>query len=161
MTLGEFGLSQLSDRWGRKPVILLGLALFSAQFIGLAFSRDYIMIAAAFLVAGLGNALFDPALSAAILEISSAEHRARLLGIKSTASSLGNILGPGLIVLFTAWLNARGIFLISVGVVLLTILVTFTSRLARLPAVVASTSTPLTVDLRQSNPFNKGENYHG
>jgi MFS family permease len=157
MTLGEFGLSQLSDRWGRKPVILLGLALFSAQFIGLAFSRDYIMIAAAFLVAGLGNALFDPALSAAILEISSAEHRARLLGIKSTAGSMGSILGPGLIVLFTAWLNARGIFLISVGVVLVTILVTFTRRLARPPEMISPMSPNLFAELPKSNPFDKGE----
>jgi MFS family permease len=128
MTLGEFGLSQLSDHLGRKPVLLLGLALFSAQFIGLAFFRNYILIAAAFVIAGLGNALFDPALSASILDIAPAEHRARLMGIKSTAGSLGNILGPALIVVFAASVNARAIFLISVGVVLLTALANLTAR---------------------------------
>jgi len=122
MTLGEFGLSQLSDRLGRKPVILLGLALYSAQFIGLAFFRSYILIAAAFVIAGLGNALFDPALSASILDIAPAEHRARLMGIKSTAGSLGNILGPGLIILFTSSLDVHVIFFITVFVVLLTAL---------------------------------------
>jgi MFS family permease len=34
--LGEFALGQLSDRLGRKPALVLGLTLFSAQFVGLA-----------------------------------------------------------------------------------------------------------------------------
>ena len=55
MALGEFGLSQLSDRLGRKPVILFGLILFSAQYIGLAFFQNYLLIVASFVVAGLGN----------------------------------------------------------------------------------------------------------
>jgi MFS transporter, DHA1 family, multidrug resistance protein len=151
MTLGEFGLSRLSDRLGRKSIILLGLALFSAQFIGLAFFKNYMLIAAAFLVAGLGNALYDPALSAAILEIGSSDHRAGLLGIKSTAGSLGNILGPGLVVLFTSWLDASGIFLISAGVVLLTALAVFASRLARQPLTYLSANQP------ELKPLDKGE----
>ena len=120
LALGEFGLSRLSDRLGRKPIILLGLVLFSAQFLGLALFRDYLWIAAAFLVAGLGNALYDPAISASILDLAPAGHQARLLGLKSTAGSLGNILGPGLLVLFTSRVSARGIFLFSAGVSLLT-----------------------------------------
>jgi MFS family permease len=123
MMLGEFSLSHLSDRLGRKPMIVLGLALFSVQFIGLAFSRDFVLIAAAFIVAGLGNALFDPALSAYILDIAPAEHQARILGIKSTAGSLGNILGPVLVVLFTSFMQAQGIFLVAAGIVLLVTLI--------------------------------------
>jgi MFS transporter, DHA1 family, multidrug resistance protein len=129
MALGEFGLSQLSDRVGRKPVILLGLVLFSAQFIGLAFFHNYILIAAAFVVAGLGNALFDPALSASIMDIARSKHQSALFGIKSTAGSLGNILGPALIVLFTSSLKAQGIFLIALGVVLLTALLALSSKM--------------------------------
>jgi MFS family permease len=34
LMLGEFGLSRLSDKLGRKPVIVAGLILSSAQFIG-------------------------------------------------------------------------------------------------------------------------------
>jgi MFS transporter, DHA1 family, multidrug resistance protein len=123
MMLGEFSLSRLSDHLGRRPVIVLGLVLFTAQFIGLAFSRDYVFIAATFVVAGLGNALFDPALSAYILDIAPVNHQARILGIKSTAGSLGNILGPALVVLFTPYLQAQGIFLFATGIVLLITLI--------------------------------------
>jgi MFS family permease len=129
MTLGEFSLSRLSDRLGRKPVIVLGLALFAAQFVGLAFSRNYILIAAAFVIAGLGNALFDPALSASILDIAPSGHQARILGLKSTAGSLGNILGPALVVLCAPFLRPQGIFLIATGIVLLITLVSLSVRI--------------------------------
>jgi len=121
MMLGEFAFGRFSDRLGRKPIIIIGLMLFSAQFIGLAFFRSYIVIAASFLIAGMGNALFDPALTASILDISPQEHRARILGIKYATGSLGNVLGPALVVLVTSSINANGIFLIAVGVVLLAI----------------------------------------
>ncbi len=74
------------------------------------------------MLAGLGNALFDPALTASLLDIAPAKHQSRILGIKSTAGSLGSILGPFLVILFTSTVNARGIFLVAVGVVLLTVL---------------------------------------
>ena len=123
MMLGEFGFGRSSDRLGRKPIILLGLTLFSAQFIGLALFRNYLLIAGTFVIAGLGNALYDPALSASILDISPEEHRARILGIKSMVGSTGSILGPALVALLNASMDARGIFLIAVVVVLLTALI--------------------------------------
>jgi len=122
MMLGEFTLSRLSDRIGRRPVILIGLVMFSAQFIGLAFFRKYLLIATSFIIAGFGNALFDPALSAYFLDIAPAEHHGRTLGIKSTAGSLGNILGPAMMVVFAEILSAQGIFLAAMGTVFLIIL---------------------------------------
>ena len=121
MTAGEFGLGRSSDRLGRKPVIIVGVLLFLAQFIGLALFRNYLWVAMSFMVAGLGNALYDPALSASILDIAPIEHQARNLGIKSTAGSLGNILGPALVVLFNSYLGARQIFLAATGMVCISV----------------------------------------
>lgn len=123
LMLGEFGLSRLSDDLGRKPVIILGLLLFSAQFLGLALSRDYTVIALSFVIAGLGNALYDPALSAAVLDVTPSTHQARMLGVKSTFGSVGSILGPALIVFSTSLLQARLVFMISAGVVLVMMLI--------------------------------------
>ena len=128
MMLGEFGLSRLSDDVGRKPIIVLGLILFSAQFIGLAISRNYLVIAAAFVIAGLGNALFDPALSASILDMAPSGHQARILGLKSTVGSIGNIAGPALVVLLTPLLQAQGVFLGAACIVCLVTLIAVAVR---------------------------------
>jgi MFS transporter, DHA1 family, multidrug resistance protein len=122
MMIGELTLGRLSDLLGRKPVIIFGLVLFSAQFFGLAFFRTHLLIGASFVIAGLGNAIFDPALSASILDISPSEHSSRILGVKSMVGSLGSILGPALITLVNTSLDARTIFLVAGGVVVLSIL---------------------------------------
>lgn len=123
MMIGELFLGGLSDRFGRKPVIILGLILFSAQFIGLAFFRNYILIAVTFVIGGLGNSLYDPAISASILDISPKQYCSRILGIKSMVGSAGTILGPGLIALLSPSIDARYIFLAAVGTVFVTTLV--------------------------------------
>lgn len=129
---GEFALGQLSDRLGRKPVLVLGLALFSAQFVGLVIFRDVAWIVVSFILAGLGNALYDPALSAHILDITPPEHKARIMGIKSTVGSLGNLLGPALVVLFTPFVGPQVVFLISAGLVsMLTLASAFALRVPR------------------------------
>jgi MFS family permease len=116
-TFGEFGLGHLSDRLGRKPVLVLGLALFSAQFAGLVIFREASWIVLSFILAGLGNALYDPALSALILDITPPEQTAGVMGLKSTAGSLGNLLGPALVVLFTPFVRPQGVFLIATALV--------------------------------------------
>ena len=115
--LGEFALGQLSDRLGRKPVLLLGLTLFSSQFIGLVIFRDATWIMVSFVLAGLGNALYDPALSAHLLDITPSEHTARIMGFKTMAGSVGNMLGPGLVVLFTPFVTPQVIFMIASALV--------------------------------------------
>lgn len=128
-TFGELALGQLSDRLGRKPVLVLGLAFFSAQFIGLVIFRDATWLVVSFILAGLGNALFDPALSAHILDITPPEHTARIMGLKATAGSLGNMLGPALVVLFTPFLSPQGVFLVaSALIIVLTLASAFALR---------------------------------
>jgi DHA1 family tetracycline resistance protein-like MFS transporter len=126
---GQFALGQLSDRLGRKPVLVLGLALFSAQFIGLVIFRDATWLVVSFILAGLGNGLFDPALSAHILDITPPEHTARIMGLKATAGSLGSMLGPALVVLFTPFVGPQVVFLVASALVIaLTLVSAFALR---------------------------------
>jgi len=124
MMLGEFALGQLSDRLGRKPVLVLGLILFSAQFVGLVVFKAFYPIAVCFVLAGLGNALFDPALGAFILDIAPPDRKGQFAGMKSTAGSLGNVLGPALVVLISPFVQPQAIFLMAALTIAGTLLIT-------------------------------------
>jgi MFS family permease len=119
LMLGEIALGHLSDRLGRRPLIVLGAILFSAQFFGLAFFRSYLWLSLSFVIAGLGNALYDPALSASILDISPQEHQARIQGIRSAIGSVGAIFGSALAILAASFPNTQIIFLGGAGAALL------------------------------------------
>lgn len=141
-----FALGQLSDRLGRKPVLVLGLVLYSAQFLGLLVFRDAAWIMVSFIIAGLGNALYEPTTGAIVLDITPPEHTAGMLGVRNTAGSIGSMLGPGLVVLLAPILGARAGFLI---VTLLMALLVLAAALAlRLPqrAGLAGRSQPIAVD---------------
>jgi multidrug resistance protein len=117
VVLGQVALGQWSDRWGRKPVILLGLSLTALFFFTLATVRAFPVLLLAAIVAGLGDALSAPARSAFYFDITPSPNRARVLGIKGSSVSLGGIVGPLLLVAVSGLLTPQLIFGLA-GVVL-------------------------------------------
>ena len=125
MFLGQTTLGQLSDRYGRRPIITLGMLLNASLYAGLAFLTNFGTILVVAAVAGLGAALISPALGALLLDITEEKHRSRVLGFKNSALSLAGVLGPLLVVFATRLTDARGIFLMAGGLVVAGALLAF------------------------------------
>jgi MFS family permease len=119
---GSLALGQSSDRLGRKPVLIVGLILHAAQYVGLMLTNVYWVIIAAFIIAGLGEALLNPALSAAYLDITPQEYRSRAMGIKGAVGSLGSLLAPALVLVVVGYVPPQSVFLISAALILSTAL---------------------------------------
>ncbi len=117
--VGQMGLGQLSDKWGRKPLIVAGLIPNMLFFGGLAVITDYymMMIGAAF--AGLGNALIAPAANAFYLDITAEENRSRIIGVKGSFLSLGGVLGPLAVAAVAGVMAPQNVFWIASGLVLI------------------------------------------
>ncbi len=121
--IGSLALGRSSDRFGRKPIIIIGLVLHSAQYVGLMFTEAYLVIIAAFVIAGFGESLVNPAMNAAYLDITPEEHRSRAMGIKSAVGSLGSLLAPALVTIVGGSISPQGAFLVSAALILVTAMV--------------------------------------
>ncbi len=88
-------LGELSDRWGRRPVLIFSLLGTVISFVMLALAHSLLMLFAARIVDGLSGGNITTA-RAYIGDISTDENRARSFGMLGAAFGLGFIIGPGL-----------------------------------------------------------------
>jgi len=138
MVVGQTLLGQASDRFGRKPMIVAGMPLAAGFFASMAFVTSFPLVLLTAIVAGLGEALTRPALSAFYFDITPEQHRSRIVGIKGSASSLGGVLGPLLVVGVSGFTSPQGIFVIAgVLTVAMTLLAAVSLREPRHVAVEA------------------------
>jgi MFS transporter, DHA1 family, tetracycline resistance protein len=88
-------MGNLSDRFGRRPVMLASLAAFAFDYalMGLAPSVGWLFLGRA--VAGIAGAVYVPAM-AYIADVSTPETRASSFGFAGAAFGVGFILGPAL-----------------------------------------------------------------
>jgi DHA1 family multidrug resistance protein-like MFS transporter len=116
--VGQVGLGQLSDKWGRKPIIIAGLIPNILFFAGLGFLTDFYLMMFGAACAGLGYALVAPATNAFYLDITAEEHRSRIIGVKGSFLSLGGVLGPLGVAAVAGILSPQTVFWIASGLTL-------------------------------------------
>lgn len=88
-------LGDLSDRWGRRPVLIFSLLGTVVSFVMLALAHSLAMLFAARIVDGLSGGNITTA-RAYIADISTEENRAKSFGLLGAAFGLGFIVGPAL-----------------------------------------------------------------
>lgn len=86
-------IGNLSDRFGRRPVLLVSLLGFGIDYLFLAFAPSIGWLFAGRLIAGITGASFTTA-SAYIADVSAPEKRAQNFGMIGVAFGLGFIIGP-------------------------------------------------------------------
>ena len=95
-------LGSLSDRYGRRPVLLLSLFGFGIDFLLLAFAPSLSWLFAGRILAGIMGASYTTA-SAYIADISTDDNRSKHFGMLGAAFGLGFIIGPGVGGLLAQW----------------------------------------------------------
>lgn len=113
-------LGGLSDRYGRRPVLLISLLGLGLDYIFLAFAPTLFWLFIGRIIAGICGASFTTA-SAYIADISTPENRAKNFGLIGAAFGLGFIIGPLLGSLFSG-MGPRAPFIVAAGFSLLNFL---------------------------------------
>jgi MFS transporter, DHA1 family, tetracycline resistance protein len=88
-------LGHLSDRWGRRPVLIFSLLGTVVSFVMLALANSLAMLFVARVVDGLSGGNITTA-RAYIADVSTEENRAKAFGLLGAAFGLGFIVGPAL-----------------------------------------------------------------
>ena len=86
-------IGNLSDRFGRRPVLLGALGGYAIAYMLMGFSSSILWLFAARIIAGIMGASFSTAY-AYIADISPPEKRAQNFGLIGAAFGLGFIIGP-------------------------------------------------------------------
>ena len=88
-------IGNLSDKYGRRPVLLTSLLGFGIDYLFMAFAPTIWWLFLSRVIAGITGASFTTA-SAYIADVSTKETRAQNFGLLGAAFGLGFIIGPSL-----------------------------------------------------------------
>jgi len=104
LMVAAFSLSQLlfspiagrlSDRIGRKPIIIVGMLIFAISEWMFGAANSTVILFAARILGGVGAALIMPAVLAYAADVTTAHERGQGMGFINAAITTGFIIGPG------------------------------------------------------------------
>lgn len=106
--------SGLADRYGRKRILCVGLALFTVSSVGAAVSASAIQLVTWRVVMGLGVALIMPASLAIIAVTFDGRSRKTAVAVWASVGGLAMALGPVVGGLLLNWFSWGSVFLVNV-----------------------------------------------
>jgi EmrB/QacA subfamily drug resistance transporter len=111
VTIPVYG--KLADVYGRKPLLLFGIAVFVAAslFCGLAWSMPALIIGRA--LQGIGAGAIQPIGMTVVGDLYTVEERAKVQGYIASVWAASSVLGPALGGVFSDYLSWRWIFLVN------------------------------------------------
>jgi MFS family permease len=101
--LPSYAMGILADRFSRKKLLALGLAINALGFVALALAPNYGTALACAVTAGIGGSFFHPAATALIASLYPGS-AGRALGFLGIGASVGFFFGP----LYAGWRASHG-----------------------------------------------------
>jgi multidrug resistance protein len=86
----------LSDRFGRKKIMVGSMAAFAIVFLGYAFSQNYIHLVLVQVLEGLAWAAMGSTAVALVADVVPEENRGKAMGIYNMTWNMGWIVGPSM-----------------------------------------------------------------
>ncbi|HEX5682371.1 MAG TPA: MFS transporter [Desulfobacterales bacterium] len=87
-------MGRISDRFGRKPIIVAGLILCAISFFFIPLLKSFSTLSAAALLFGLGEAFVTSSSAAMVADMCKARHFGTAMGVFGTIFDIGHASGP-------------------------------------------------------------------
>jgi MFS family permease len=131
----------LTDRLGRKPIILFGYLLSTASHLIAGFAQTPLELAASRMLVGAGSALMLTAGMVYVTEMAADDKRTRDLALFQSTGSIAGIVGPTLGGLISDNLGIRNIFFIAAVISIIGVI------------LVSMIRRPVEISRREKEPF--------
>ncbi len=113
-------MGRMSDRVGRKPILIISLLGFAFSNIVYAFAYDVVVMIAARSLEGAISAGFFPAANAFVSDVTTSKNRGTAMGYLSMGNMVGFVIGPALGGFLAQFLGIRIPFILAGIAALLT-----------------------------------------
>jgi DHA1 family multidrug resistance protein-like MFS transporter len=113
-------MGRLSDRVGRKPILIFSLLGFAFSNIVYAYAYDVIVMISARALEGAVSAGFFPAANAFVSDVTTSKNRGTAMGYLSMGNMVGFIVGPALGGFLAQFLGIRMPFILAAIATLIT-----------------------------------------
>lgn len=127
-TLGGFIGGALSDRVGRRRLILMSLALYSAQYLTFAIAYNFYILGCVFIVFGFFGAFFEPVSRALMYDVTKPDLRREVHSMRYFAFNAGYAIGPIVGLLLRVTSNSSSFLLLSTVCLTYSLLLVFFFR---------------------------------
>jgi MFS transporter, DHA1 family, multidrug resistance protein len=87
---------QMSDRYGRKPILFIGISGLSLSFFLFAVAKTLTMLFIARIIGGMLSAATMPTAMAYVADVTTPQERGKAMGAIGAATGLGFIFGPAI-----------------------------------------------------------------
>jgi MFS family permease len=142
--MSSFGLTRvfveipggiLTDRFGRRPLLLAGLALSMSSHLIAGFAQSYFELIIARMIVGAGSALAMIAGVIYVSEISSPAQRQQDIARYQSMFSMGGIIGPTLGGVLSDIFGIRFIFFTAVGITCIGLIIVLRMQFSETPTL--------------------------
>ncbi|UPO78634.1 MFS transporter [Arthrobacter sp. Helios] len=140
---------RLADSWGRKPLVITGLAINAAATAAIGFSGSVAVFLIVSGIAGIGTGLLNPAQQAAVADVvGSGRSGGKVLATFQMSSDTGAIIGPILAGVLADRLGYTWAFAVTGAIAAVALLVWLGARESLAPQmrVKRTRGTPTTIE---------------
>ena len=115
----------LTDRWGRKPLVIAGAAIRGLTTLGQFYTDTYVPFFILEFIGQMGVSMWTTSTGVLVGDVTTPENRGRVMAVRTMSSRIGFVAGPAIAGALAVTLGLRYVFLFSTLTKIINLVVMF------------------------------------
>lgn len=115
----------LTDRWGRKPLVIAGATLRGLTTLGQFFTESYVPFFVLEFIGQMGVSMWTTSTGVLVGDVTTPENRGRVMAVRTMSSRVGFVAGPAIAGALAVTLGLKYVFLFNTLTKIINLVVMF------------------------------------